>query len=179
MMDPLDELYLEWLTNQVRDEHHRSRSGKTHRELFERMYNVEFVWTMANDDNRVADGLDLRWEFLHTQPHGLITPEFEAHPCSVLEVLVGISRRLAFNAGGTATDWAWQLIENLGLHGFSDPLGPRQPKKIEKVLHDLIWRQYHPNGLGGFFPLGFSDDDQTKVEIWDQMSRYIDEQDLL
>jgi len=39
----------------------------------------------------------------------------------------------------------------------------------------LIWRDYHADGRGGFFPLTNPDTDQTKVEIWYQMNAYVTE----
>jgi hypothetical protein len=46
---------------------------------------------------------------------------------------------------------------------------------VNTILHDLIWRDYHPDGRGGFFPLQNPDVDQTKVEIWHQLNAYVSE----
>jgi hypothetical protein len=52
-------------------------------------------------------------------------------------------------------------------------MSPAHEKEIDDILTRLIERTYKPNGEGGFFPLPQTDEDQTKVEIWYQMSAYI------
>jgi len=161
-----EEEYFQWLVSQIQIAQSDNRP-KTYHELFERLHNKEFVWIIPNDDNRVADGFDLRAEFLrgshYTFPFGV----------SVLEVIVALSRRLEFNAEGPAREWAWQLIKNLRLHKMADPLSFQKGRRIDEILDRLIWRTYKPNGVGGFFPLKDTDEDQTKIEIWYQMSAYI------
>lgn len=147
------------------------------------LYNKEFVWVVANDDNRIEDAMDLRREFLldtrfRTSFSAAQTGQFRHHYPTVLEVIVGLSRRLSFEATGIAEVWAWRLIENLELHKMKDPLTPRKREQVEDMLDALIFRTYQPNGVGGFFPLAFSEHDQTQVEIWYQMSAYIEENEL-
>jgi hypothetical protein len=91
-----------------------------------------------------------------------------------LEVLVALSRRVAFNAGGEPEWWAWKLIENIGLDKVEGiELSPVDRIKINDALDRVIERRYSENGEGGFFPLPSTDEDQRKVEIWYQMSAYI------
>jgi hypothetical protein len=165
--DPLGEAYFHWLVEQVREEGHQR---KTYWDLLKIMHTAEFVWLVPNDDNRISDGLDLRTEFLNEQEERESTVD---GPCSVLEVMVGLSRRVAFLAGGNAEGWAWQLMCNLELHKHHDPL--RRPRTVTQILHALVWRLYDPDGSGGFFPLGFPKQDQRKVEIWYQMAEYVQE----
>jgi hypothetical protein len=94
---------------------------------------------------------------------------------SVLEVLLALSRRLAFLAGGEAPEWAWHLLENLNIEGCSDPLNLTQSGHIDEVLDALVWRTYHKSGRGGFFPLKKPKGDQRKIELWYQMQEYISE----
>ena len=182
--EQLTRLYLIWLGGKV------TRSSR-HTELMEILFNKQFVWVVANDSNRIQDALDLRREFLLDAHFGKVfqVPEagklgqntieqFRSNEASVLEVLIGISRRLSFLAGGIAEVWAWKLVENLELHHMKDPLSAKKRDEINEVLDSLIFRTYQKNGQGGFFPLGYPDDDQTKVEIWYQMSAYIEENQL-
>lgn len=130
--------------------------------MLQTLHDREFTWFVPNDDNRIADGAKLRAEFGYNLP-----PD---RGISVLEVLIGISRRLEFHAGGTAYKWAEQLIKNLGLWRKVSN------KKLNDILDNLIWRTYAPDGSGGFFPIAYWDDsqpDQTEVEIWYQMHTYI------
>lgn len=167
MTSKLEDDYFEWLKTQTYD---NIGSSQKFEDLFQQMHEKEFVWIIPNDDNRIEDALDLRREFLGVR---------EAHHMfkgvSVLEVLVSLSRRMAFAAGDESNRWAWQLIKNLGLSRYSDPLSDRQLDILDAKLEDLIWRNYDTDGRGGFFPLRHPEEDQTKVELWYQMSAYINE----
>lgn len=172
--DPLAEAYLHWLVEQVKEEGHQAM---TYWDLLRLLHETEFVWLIPNDDNRIMDGLELRNEFLRERgelnPHNYDRDRFG--PCSVLEVMIGLSRRIEFTAGGIATGWAWQLLCNLELHKFRDPMTSRKEQRVVTILHNLVWRLYSPDGTGGFFPLAWPEEDQTKVELWYQMSAYIEE----
>lgn len=170
---PLIEDYLRWLEPQIREQD--QRPNNTYWDLLNIMFQTIFESHVEFDDNRMADGLDLRIEFCyasHIRPNALQ----DLGPCSFLEVLIGLSRRLSFAAGGSAPGWAWQLLTNLELQKMSDPIGERRARKIEGILDTCINRTYDPSGQGGFFPLyPHPDDDQTQVEIWYQMAAYISE----
>lgn len=157
------EAYFEWLLPQLRDR----VTTRTYRDIAWIMFEMEFVFLIPNDDNRIQDGIDLREEF-----HPGWVP---GYPVSILEVLIALSRRLAFAAEGSAPGWAWQLMRNLELDKMYDPLGRRRSIRAREILEGLVWRNYRPDGQGGFFPLAFAEEDQTKVEIWDQMGAYVDE----
>lgn len=165
----IDYDYFEWLTEQI-----HIPNDKSYSELFERMHNLEFVWTVPNDDNRVQDGKDLRYEFLENR-RGKLHLEF----VTVLEVLVALSRRVAFTAGGEPRQWAWRLLKNLRLTKCCDPFDDRRATNVEEILENLVWRTYREDGQGGFFPLRQASEDQTKVEIWYQMNLFVNERQAL
>lgn len=177
MSSSLTEDYLRWLVPQVREEH----MDPTYSDLIVLMFEMEFkeVESVPTDRNRVMDGLDLRTLFCQEReiPSEHI-PQMRQSlgPCSFLEVLIGLSKRLAFAAGGDPRNWAWQLVENLELHKFPDPITRRKARDVQEILGACVQREYHPNGLGGFFPLAWADEDQREVELWYQMSAYIREQ---
>lgn len=165
-MNLVDVRYYEWLISQI-----HIPNGKDYGDLFDRMHNLEFVWTVPNDDNRVADGLELRIVFGHEQnfdPKKLIL-----EGVTFLEVLIALSRRLEFTAGGNAHQWAWRLLKNLHLTKMSTPLTEEKSIKMDDILDAVIWRTYQPNGQGGFFPLNYPEEDQRKIEIWYQMNKYV------
>lgn len=153
--------YFEWLVGQI-------HTPKSYQQLFRIMHRTEFHWLVANDDNRIGDALELRHEFLNGR-----APRGQDGPASVLEVLVALSRRLAFIEGSEPEDCAWQLIKNLRLQRYEDPLSAVKVNHIKEILETLIWRNYELSGLGGFFPLRHADRDQRKVEIWYQMNAYV------
>lgn len=172
----LDVIYYEWLISQIAV----PSPNKTFLDLFELMHNTEFVWIVPNDDNRIQDGLDLRGEFMNetanvSQREIILFSQNMNKGATVLEVLIGLSKRVAFTAGGEAYDWAWKLIKNLRLNKLCDPFDDSKTVRTMKILEDLIWRTYERNGQGGFFPVKHSMDDQTKVEIWYQMNTYVNE----
>ena len=147
------------------------------------MHQKEFVWVIGNDDNRIGDARDLKRFFMMEifgvditssmmYPHPTAPVSL---PSSILEVLIGISKRMAFMLDVDPRDSAWELVENLRLHRFANPIRDYQVDVINEALESLVFRTYRSNGLGGFFPLRHSERDQTQLEIWYQMSDYIAE----
>lgn len=131
------------------------------------MYTKEFVWLIPNDDNRAKDGKDLRTEFLESTGLECQDSNWLRLGCSVLEMFVALSRRLAFETDGESSRWFWQLVDNVGLTlSFSK-------RRIDERLDELIWRNYQPDGTGGLFPLRHPHADQRQVEIWYQLNAYL------
>lgn len=166
MNQGLREAYLDYLAPQVGAE----PNGEEYWDLLRLMQAKEFVWFVPNDDNRLVDGLDVRAEWLD-----MVELSIDLGPCSFLEVLVGLSRRLEFLAGESAAGWAWQLITNLGLDRMSDPLSRYKISRVDDILDVVIFRNYNADGTGGFFPLAYPQVDQRKVELWYQMGAYVEE----
>lgn len=173
---PIDELYLRWLYEQVADPEQDPKWWK----LFRILYTTEFVWIVANDEDRIADGKALRQEFIDS--HHIRLTRSDRHwtelGCSMLELMVGLSFRLEFEAdNGKAHAWFWVLMENIGLSQYDD--SRRVPERyIRGVLEMIIQRYYEPNGQGGFFPLERPSQDQRDVEIVYQLSAYVLEKHL-
>jgi hypothetical protein len=190
MINKLNELYLPWLEAQVNYEY-RHNCRTSYRQLIWAMREKPFPWTIPNDDNRIEDGLELRYLFLTDEnlvkdfqavhfahsdleiQHGVAG--FRSQPCSVLEVLIALSKKLAFQAEGEAGWWAWRLICNLDLQMMRDLLTDKRKAIVDEYLERLVWRTYTWDGVGGFFPLQYPKEDQRKVEIWYQMSAYLEE----
>lgn len=173
MSKPLDELYFTWLCSQV-GEDGRTKNPRTYWRMLRELFQKEFVWFIPNDDNRAEDGKDLRFEFiadvdLDIEPE----PSWMNMGCSMLELLIGLSRRLSFLADGEPRDWFWELVENLNLEQYSDNvLVP--DNRIGDILDEVIWRTYRRNGRGGLFPLRDRRcSDQRNLELWYQMNDYV------
>jgi hypothetical protein len=163
--------YFEWLVLQIGD----AKIDDIH-PVCTIMHQKEFVWFVANDDNRIQDALDLRLEFLYEENLEVPSDALRLVHVSVLEVLVALSRRMEFFVNGRACDWAWVLMEHLGLHKYRGHLTNRRRDNVDQILEKLVWRQYEADGSGGFFPLAWPNEDQTKVEIWYQLQNWIGEQ---
>lgn len=175
-MNPtLDEEYFIWLYSQIGSVKSRNRT-RMHWTLAKQLYLKEFIWIVPNDDNRASDGLELRWEFMHSRREPNPDPEWMYLGCSMFEMLLGLSRRLSFEGEGEARGWFWELLENMGISmtRCSDRLYDEEiAKEIDEAMDRVIWRLYDRDGVGGLFPLLGTTKDQRKVEIWYQMSEYL------
>lgn len=170
-MRPLEELYFEWLYRQVAEEY--TSRARTHQSLLRQLHNTEFVWTVPNDDNRVEDGVQLRYEFVEDADL-YVDQDWLEIGCSMLEMLLGLSRRLSFEAEGEPRDWFWELLDNLKISGLTDSkYNFHAERMVENVLDKVIWRTYDRKGRGGLFPLSHPREDQRKVELWVQLNAYL------
>lgn len=173
-IERLKEDYLRWLEPQLRDEH--GNPDKSYWDLLNVMFETPFGWSVPMDDNRLVDGLDLRRDYAReTRPRPTENQLDRLGPCSFLEVLIALSRHMAFVAGGGAPGWSWQLLDNLELTRMYDPLSRQKEQKARGILDTVIHRKYSPDGTGGFFPLAWPDGDQTQVELWYQLNAYVGE----
>lgn len=163
-----DELYLEWLYDQVIV---RTRRGATYWKLLRQLHQTEFTWFVPNDGNRAEDGRDLRREWADRVD---IDPDREWMElgCSFLEMLVALARRMEFEADESPQHWFWHLLENLGFESYHDGSGYSR-NYVTKRLRVVVDRMYDELGNGGLFPLRNPSTDQRRIELWDQMNEYL------
>lgn len=139
--------------------------------MLRELYNKEFVYLIPNDDNRAADGKDLRRLFIADE--GVDPdPGWMRMGCSMLELLIGLARKLSSLTEESPQAEFWELVENLNLEQYNDnvhiPNG-----RISDVLDEVIWRTYRRNGSGGLFPLKDRRcENQATVELWYQLNAY-------
>jgi hypothetical protein len=94
--------------------------------------------------------------------------------CSLLEVLVALSRRAEFESEKDAYTWFWQMMQNVGLRDFTDAVYDDWVREeVLETMARVIDREYGNDGAGGLFPLQNPDQDQREVELWYQMSSYL------
>lgn len=176
MDGPLDEQYLTWLYSRVSPLRLKNPS-RTHWGLLRQMYKTQFIWWIPNDDNRMEDGRELRREFLEEEGITNVDRNWLDLGCSMLEMLIALSRRLAFEVDGESRAWFWHLVEVIELYKFNDKKYNEEAQRIiDETLDRIIWRNYEPDGKGGLFPLRNPSNDQRKVELWYQASAYLVEQ---
>lgn len=156
----------------------RELDDKLELRLIHQLHNIEFFSLIPNDDNRGMDGLELRDDFVDNHSGGQHALPFG--PCSVLEMLIGLSFRLEFETSQskwekTFTQWFWILIDNLDLdyHTNKSLSKAEYQDKIITNVTIFLERRYKSSGEGGLFPLINPRKDQKKVEVWYQMSAYI------
>lgn len=172
----LDERYLEWLYSLVASVKTRHKH-RTFWSLFRQLDETIFVGIVPHDENRVADAQDLRYEFLAAEEDEQGDLDWMRSPCSMLELLIILSRALAFEMDDKPETWFWHLIEVLGLEQFNDrAYDDHAQEVIANALDRVIWRTYEPSGQGGLFPLRNHQRDQRKVELWYQLNAYLLEQ---
>lgn len=174
---PLDDAYLTWLYSHVSSVQN-SNPSNNHWKLLRVFYTTPFTGYVPNDDNRSADGKDLRIEFLQTTDYPLYDPYgtwFDLD-CSMFEMILALARRASFEdeALGTPVEWFWRMIHNLELDGYTDDIFEIAiQEEVEEVLDRLNRRTYSRDGSGGLFPLHHTQVDQRTVELWTQMSAYL------
>jgi hypothetical protein len=173
MDEPLEEQYFVWLYHQVASVRIKN-PARTYWSLIRQLHQKEFDWFVPNDDNRVEDGRDLRYEFIKAN-HIHYTNSLTKHGlCSMLEMLIGLSRRLSFESEGEPLRWFWEMINNLELQDYTDAYYANCDKGIiNRTLDRVIDRTYSPDGRGGLFPLASPFQDQREVEIFYQASAYL------
>ncbi len=177
MSQPLDELYFTWLYSQLVSIRFKNPS-RTYWSLAKQLYTKEFIWLIPNDDNRLEDGRDLRYEFINSQEIDSVDPNWMGLGCSMLEMIMGLSRRLSFEAEGEPRGWFWHILENLDLaQGNDASYHDKYREQVDETCDRVIWRTYTRNGRGGLFPLRRAASDQRDVEIWYQLNAYILEND--
>jgi hypothetical protein len=174
----IDEEYFEWLYRSIAGS--ARNPDRSHLLLCEQLHKKEFLWFIPNDDNRVADGIDLRHEFANLR--GITEPDksWLEPACSIFEMLIALSRRASFQAEGSHDEWFWRFIENLELRKCSDSYYMDNSdawNEVNDALDRLNERTYRRNGQGGLFPLRSSHRDQRKIEIWYQLAAYLLEDD--
>lgn len=163
--DPLDELYFNWLCDEV--------GLDNHTRLLLHLYKREMEWFIPNDDNRIKDGQDIRQDFIYAQKIKDVDEDWLALGCSMLELILGLSRRLSFMTEGEPRDWFWHLLCNTGLQRYNDR--HYSQTRVSHILDSIISRTYDYDGRGGFFPLLDPDshEDQRTVELWYQLNAYV------
>lgn len=141
------------------------------------------------DVNRITDALDLRADFIGYLsecdvyvPVGTDKHFFNQTTPSVFEVLVALARRIERDImydnekGDRTHKWFWIMMDNLDLtrardNGWYKEYEDFVSEKIDIWMH----HKFGSNGKGSLFPLDNPNIDQTKLDIWSQMTNYLSE----
>lgn len=173
-MDGIDvrKEYLEWLCSLV-------NAGPEWHLLWYKLHNMAFVWIIDRDENRAEDGKYLRYIYSleRVEKGGISGDEIEeylAGPCSVMEFLVGLARRIEddimydVDAEDRAYEWFWEMIQNLGLDKYDDR--HYSEVEIDRIVNRFMSRKYKKNGVGNIFLYGPSwTTFPNNLEIWSQI----------
>lgn len=168
-----DDRYFEWLYSHIAPVTYNN-PRHTFWSLAKQLYTTKFRWSVRNDQNRAADGIELREEFVDRWGHEGVPVGWMDLECSVLEMLIALCERLTFESYGEVSDWFWKLMENLEIHRYSDHrYNATALHEIDEVLERVLDRHYGRDGVGGLFPLREGRRDQRRVEIWYQKEAYL------
>ena len=173
--DQINDEYFDYICELV--DTTRFAKQNSYRKLLMHLHNIEFTWFVPNDDNRADDGIQVRRRFaLSRNDIGL--QRYLKGPCSVLEMMVALALRCEdqwmddTQFGNRTGQWFWGMISNLGLNSMRDSNFDRN--YVDDVIARLLNREYEPNGKGGLFTVKHCNHDLRTVEIWCQLSWYLD-----
>lgn len=156
--------YYYWLLDKI-------AAYEDYQELLQELYSIPYTWTHELDKNREIAGLQLREEFAYNT--GIELQDVAQAPCSVLEALIGLAKYMSEIYGYTIPKWFWEMINNLQLHRFSD--GYFSKRSVDKIIQIWLQGRYSFSGIGSPFPLRVYDEDARKMQLFDMMQAYINE----
>lgn len=169
-------LYFNWLCVMV---HIDDYLGKQWYILAKTLHDIEFYWSVNNDDNRATDGVKLREVWLTTLKNEAedlgvsvdIPLDALNGPCTMLEMMIGLASRIesdimqADRYGNRTQMWFWYMVHNLLSDANMDGCMWDCMWWIDKLRDDMalpdglnavrimvircLDRDYEPNGRGG------------------------------
>jgi hypothetical protein len=171
-----EQAYFVWLCELV----HVQQENSSYYNLFSDLFEKPFRYSIEQDENRALDGLAICQYFCDEE--GVVF-EYDSgeRPCSVLEVLIALAKRMDFEIsdpdfdGDNTAKYFWEMLGNLGLTVYSDDMYYQLDGSfnVDVILNVFLDRTYQPDGHGGVFPLRRPSVDQRYIELWYQMNAYI------
>ena len=146
--------------------------------LLDLLHSLKFEWVVPMDENRAADGAYLREKWLDSEGLYSYLYEFDDEKASVFEVLIGISERLEDQVGDVMTgdhtsDRFWELLRNLDIEKYC--ASRYKQLNIKEKVRNWMLRRYKKDGTGSIFPVKNHVKNLLEMQIWDQMSLYVNE----
>ena len=175
----LPEKYFRWLYDRV-VEVYDIESSRSYITVCSIMHEMPFKAIVEFDENRAADGKELRSLFLSsTRGTRVSFEDSELYDPTVFEVLVGLASRGNYMVDIKDHVWFSIFLGNLRLARYSDFYCLTHPTwVIVRNIRKFNDRRYKSDGQGGLFPLKHALIDQRRVELWYQMAAYATEQGL-
>lgn len=158
--------YYYWLESLVDDGCHYT--------LLRYLYENQYRWQFALDENRSAGGINLRRRYAYD--NGVDISDVGVGPCSILEMLIALADRMTEFmecSNNQISTWFWVMIQNLGLHKYDDM--HFDENKVKDILDIWLDRHFLPDGTGSLFPLKLYSGDCRNLDTWGQMNAWISE----
>lgn len=167
--------YFEWLVNKVNG-YSEDRVDYLPVLLF--LSKCEYTWVNELDGNRATDGKLLRVQFADESGCYCEDEDLDI-PCSVLEVLVGLSIHVDSRITGVpgeehADIWFWEWLKNLGIDERCTGAG-YDGMYLEQQVKAWMNNDITTRGDGGPFPLRHTAGNQKSKDMWMQCMAYINE----
>ena len=160
-----------WLINRV------GFKRKKYENLLIELHYIPFHYSISLDRSRAEDGMIVRDIF--GLENGYPNLNFD-EKCSVLELLVALAVRIEYEYIGNPSEEHpekifWEMIENLFNMDENWRLcGPEiDVQFVHYTVDKWLDRRFDYDGHGSIFPLKYPDCDQTQIDIWSQMNRYL------
>lgn len=165
----IQDAYLDWLLLTLHADHFDEDS----RLLLIHLHLLEWYSVLPKDISREEDGKNIRVRFMRDTD--FINYDAIEGPCTVLECLFGIAERMDFfctppEDQSMAWLYLWHLLDNGNILGNGVDI-----RKIDTAVDRIMSRTYSVKGKGGLFPLRNASANQLGIELWYQMSSYIEE----
>ena len=181
--------YLEWLESFTIDETVDDDRRLTYHKLLKTLWDIPFKPLLGNDDDRAAEGLELRsrYNFILDKNSGggnFTPPDVDAifGECRVLEMLVALSMRMYdlmqdMGIYNSVSRWFWEIMSNVGFDVLNDDtwnesdMSAFSNKQFVRYSCEEIMQGFGQaiGKKGGWFFL----EDWNTIEIWYQMHRYL------
>lgn len=178
-MNGLEKAYFEWLCDKVSGL--KPAVNASYSKLLLYLYQRDFYYSIAMDDNRYADGVDLRYLFGYECGvcDRTISLEIDVKPCSILEMMIALAYRIEQSImidseiGDRTGKWFWEMVLNLGLGQMTD--AHFDERRVSDICDRFLDRKYEANGKGGLFSLHHRNEDMRDIDIWYQAMWYLAE----
>lgn len=180
----IEETYFDWLRSEAFS---KVSERREYEGVLRLIHDIPFYYTIWSDSNRAGDALAFRQsEFLGFQDNlagidQVWLGQWATAAPTVLEVLLGISRRWSFYFEGPIQFYFWHLFHNLRLDRYPGrALSGVSQDAVRIRVDDWLSRQFDPNGDRSPFPVQQNNAvqhaldivDMRKVDIWGQMNAY-------
>ena len=175
---------------------------ETYTKLFNALFDVEYYSFYPRDENRGYDGMSLRETYFADKfanensvmmdGNGDIDEELEGAnvdiqcarfgTCRFIEFMIGMAKRMSYEIFSAESENSigrcfFELLRNIGLDVYTDAVFDAAGGLIacKNVAGDILDHRYDADGNGCFFPLHKTETDMRKLEFWDQLNVYLNE----
>lgn len=174
MISNIRDIYFGWLCSLIRP------SIGSYNLLLGYLDRVNFNYTIPPDANREEDGINLRYRFGQECGYDDVTVcnFLDNKPCSMLEMMVALAIRCEdimedLDVGVQYSRWFCAMLTSSRLAELTD--NQFDAVIANSIIEHLESRTYCSNGVGGLFTTRNPSIDMRALEIWDQMSVYLNE----